>query len=57
MNHVYLLIDEQNNVVAIYSEQELAEKLKKPVEQKLNVKLRIEKRSVNLDIKTVGVLK
>lgn len=57
MNHVFLLIDEQNNVVAIYSQQELAEKLKKPIEEKLKVQLRIEKRSVNLDIKTVGVLK
>lgn len=57
MKYVYLLIDADKNVIAVYDDQTLAEKLKKPIEEKLQVQLTIDKRSVNLDIKTVGVLK
>lgn len=57
MSIVYLLIDENKNVVALYDNLELATKLQKPIEDKLNVKLTIEKRTVNLELSVVGVFK
>jgi hypothetical protein len=57
MNDVYLLLDESREVVALYDNKDLAEKMKKPIEQKFNKKLTIEKRTLNLDIKTIGVFK
>lgn len=58
MKYVYLLIDKATkNVAAIYDDETLAKKLKKPIEDKLKVELEIEKRSLNLDIKTVGVFR
>lgn len=54
---VYLLIDLNKNVVAIYDDETLAEKMKTSVEEKLNTKVTIEKRSVNIDIKAIGVFK
>jgi len=48
---VYLLVDKDKNVIAIYDDQTLAETMKKPIEQQLNVELKIEKRSINQDIK------
>lgn len=57
MKYVYLMLDEAKNVVAIYEDEAVAQKLKKPIEEKLNLTLTIEKRSVNPDLKVVGVLK
>jgi hypothetical protein len=57
MTSVYLLSDVEKNVVAIYDNEELANKMKKPIEEKLKVELTIEKRSINLDLKVIGVFK
>lgn len=57
MKEVYLLIDKDNNVIALYDESELATKMKKPIEEKLKVELTIQKRTVNLDISVIGVFK
>lgn len=57
MTSVFLLIDEEKNVVAIYDNEEFALKLKVPIEEKLSKKIHIEKRTVNQDIKVVGVFK
>lgn len=57
MNQVFLLIDENKNVVALYDSADLAQKMQKPIEEKLNVKVTIEKRTVNLELSTIGVLK
>jgi hypothetical protein len=57
MRHVYLLINPEKDVVAIYDNEEMALKLKSHIETKLNTKLTIEKRSVNLDLGVIGVFK
>lgn len=57
MKSVYLMIDTEKNVVAVYDDETLAQKMKASVEEKLKTKVTIEKRSVNLDIKTIGVFK
>lgn len=57
MKTVYLMIDTDKNVVAVYDDETLATKMKTSVEEKLKTKVTIEKRSVNLDIKTIGVFK
>lgn len=57
MKIVFLLIDTDKNVVAIYDDETLANTMAGPVEEKLGIKVTVEKRSVNLDIKTIGVFK
>lgn len=57
MEQVYLMIDENKNVVALYSDETIASKMKLPIEEKLKVKLTIEKRSINLDLKVIGIFK
>lgn len=57
MNKVFLMLDANNNVVAIYTDKILAAKMKKSIEEKLKLELTVEERTVNLDIKMVGVLK
>jgi hypothetical protein len=54
---VFLMIDANKNVVAIYSSKELAEKMKTHIEKQLNVALTVEERSVDIDIKMVGIVK
>lgn len=55
MKEVFLLIDDSNNVVAIYETKDIAEVVKKPLEDKFKVNLKIVKRGVNLPIDYVGV--
>lgn len=57
MTSVYLMVDAEKNVIAIYDDADLAIKMHKSVEDKLQIKVTIEKRSVNIDIKMVGVIK
>lgn len=57
MNVVYLMVDKDKNIVAIYTDQIIAKKMKKPIEEKLNLELTLEERSVNLDLKMVGLVK
>ena len=57
VKEVYLLLDENGRVVALYDDADLALKMKKPVEDKLNVVLSIEKRTVNLELSVIGVFK
>lgn len=54
---VWLMIDKDKNVVAIYDSEELASKMKSPIEKKLNLELTVEERSVNIDIKMVGLVR
>lgn len=56
--YVYLLVDvETNDVVAIYDDKTLAEKMKDTVEAKFGCKLHIDERSVNLSIDVIGLIK
>lgn len=55
MKYVYLLVDEDKNVVTIYDDATLAEKMLGPIEEKLKTKLVVEKRTVNLDMSLIGV--
>ena len=57
MNKIFLLIDSDKNVVAIYDDEAVAIKMREPLEAKLNLKLVVEKRSVNQDIKMIGLVK
>lgn len=57
MKYVYLLINPEKDVVAIYDSEELAKKVLPHLETKMKTKLTLEKRSVNLDLNTVGVFK
>jgi len=57
MNKIFLLIDSDKNVVAIYDDEAVAIKMREPLESKLNLKLVVEKRSVNQDIKMIGLVK
>lgn len=56
-NYVYLLIDQDKNVLAIYDSENLANILKEPLEKKFNVTLTLERRSMNLSIDNVGIFK
>jgi len=57
MNHVYLVTDKDKNVIAIYTTVILANKMKPALEKQLNVELKIEERSVNQDLKMIGLFK
>lgn len=52
--YVYVLVDTENNIEAIYDRSDLAEKLKKPIEDKLGKTLSIEKHRINSDIASIG---
>ena len=54
MKFVWLLLNKDGHVVALYDDVHLATQMKKPVEEKLKLELTLEKRSVNQDIKRVG---
>ena len=54
---VYLLLDETGRVIALYDDADIALKMKKPIEDKLQVILSIEKRTVNLELSVIGVFK
>lgn len=51
---IWLLLDKDSKVIAVYSDADLAANMKPHVEKKLNLTLTIERRSVNQDIKRVG---
>lgn len=55
MKKLFLLIDEEKNVIAIYENKDLAERLKEPIERKLNVELTVQERTLNPDLKVVGI--
>ena len=55
--NVYLLIDKEKNVVAVYSSKDLAVKMKKPIETKFNVELMIDERTVDLDLSKIGLFR
>jgi len=57
MSSVYLLIDTEKNVVAVYDDENLAKKMKKPLEEKFKKELTVDKRSLNQDVSLVGVFK
>lgn len=57
MKDVYLLLDETGRVIALYDDADIALKMKKPIEDKLQVILSIEKRTVNLELSVIGVFK
>jgi hypothetical protein len=56
MKHVYLILDEKN-IVAVYDDETLATTMKPALEGKFQKTLKVEKRSVNQDIKMIGVVK
>ena len=48
--YVYLLVDEEKEVVAVYDRLDLAQKMQEPISKKLMIgKLTIEKKRVNPD--------
>lgn len=55
MKKVFLLIDDDKNVVAIYEAIEVAKAIKSEVEKKVKSNLRIEERTLNPDIYVIGV--
>lgn len=56
MNYVWLVIDNENNEVrALYDTVAIAKTMKKTIEELFDTTVRIEKRTVNLDIKYIGV--
>lgn len=57
MKYVYLIVNNEKNVVAVYDDETLAKTMKVPLEEKFETQLVIEKRSVNQDIKMIGVVK
>lgn len=48
--YIYLLIDEEKNVVAAYDRIDLINTLKPHIEKKLDVELTMEKVRVNVDL-------
>ena len=57
MSKVYILLDSEKNIIAVYDDKNLVENMKKPIEEKLNTTLTIEERSVNLDLALLGIFK
>jgi len=48
--YVYLIITHEGGILAIYEDKKIAEKLKKPIEEKFKVKVDIVKKELNSDI-------
>lgn len=55
MRKLFLLIDDEGKVLAIYDNKDLAERLKPAIESRLNVELTLEERILNPELKMVGV--
>lgn len=55
MKKLFLLIDDESKVIAIYDTKDLAERLKPAIEKRLNVELTIEERTLNPELKLIGV--
>lgn len=55
MRKIYLLIDDENKVLAVYDNKDLAERLKPAIETRLNVELIMEERVLNPELKLIGV--
>lgn len=56
MTFVYLLVNSEKEVVAIYDDETLAKLMRDALTEKFGV-LSIERRSVNQDIKMIGLIK
>lgn len=57
IDFIFLLTDADKNVVVIYTDEIIAKKMKATVEAKVGKELTIEKRSVNIDVKMIGLVK
>lgn len=51
---VYVLTDEDMNVVAIYTREDVAKKMKPVIERKLETTVEIDKTRLDPDIKTIN---
>ena len=54
MNEVYVLVDEDKNIVTIYTDLNIAKVMKPALEKKLERKIEIMICPVNQDIKSIG---
>lgn len=52
---VYILIDEDKNIVAVYENKDVAAVLKPALEEKICKKIEIKKRTLNPEISTIGL--
>lgn len=52
--YVYLLVSDDNQVIAAYDRVDLANKLLGPIEEKLKTKLKIKKQRINPDLTSIG---
>ena len=57
MRFVWLMMNEQNEVVAIYDDATLAQTMLPALEEKFKTKVTVVRRSVNQDIKMIGIVK
>lgn len=57
MKFVYLVLDPGEKVVAVYDNKEVAELMLASLEEKVGKTLTVDRRSVNQDIKMVGLIK
>ena len=58
MKYVWVVMKkEDNSIVALYSDKAVAERLLKVLEEKVEAELFIEKRTIDQDLKLIGVRK
>lgn len=55
--YVYLILDPEGKVLAVYDDKILAEKMVDAVGAKLKCEAKVEERSVNLPIDVIGLFK
>jgi hypothetical protein len=52
---VYILLDSESNVVAVYDDKDLAAKMLPVIEEKINDKIVLQVFKMNQDIKLIGL--
>lgn len=55
--YIYLILDPGGNVLAVYDDKTLAEKMVDVVGEKFMCKATVSERSINLSIDVIGIIK